>query len=82
VDTGDDTAQLSLSLNGAPSLQTEVESPLGNGVVSLQAWTFPIHEQPDVGPQIVSPDAAAPIDLDGPATHQRQSPHRRTPSAP
>ncbi len=82
MDTGDDTGQLSLSLNGAPSLQTEVENWLGNGVVSLQARTFPIHGAARRGPQIVSPGAAAPIDLDGPATHPRQSPHRRTPLAP
>lgn len=42
-DAGD--AQLSLSVDGAPLLEATVsEAPLGNGVVGLQAWTFPVHE--------------------------------------
>jgi hypothetical protein len=48
VDISDDEAELSFSINGSPILQTTVSDPLGNGVPSLQAWTFPQHEQMDI----------------------------------
>ncbi len=44
VDDANGAAQLSLALNGTTMLHATDEDPLSNGVVGLQAWTFPIHE--------------------------------------
>jgi hypothetical protein len=39
------TAQLALSVNGKQLLKASDDDPLGNGVVGLQAYTFPAHQQ-------------------------------------
>jgi hypothetical protein len=48
VDDANGDAQLSMALNGTPVLEATDDDPLDNGVVGLQAWTFPLHEQIDI----------------------------------
>jgi hypothetical protein len=48
-DDPDGAATLWMAVNGAPLLETVVDdSPLGNGVPGMSAWTFPTHEQMDI----------------------------------
>lgn len=44
VDDAAGTAHLSLTINDEPVLDATDDSPLGNGVPGIQAWTYPIHE--------------------------------------
>ena len=48
IDNSDGAAELSLALNQSPVLAAIDTDPLGNGVASLQAWTYPVHEQMDI----------------------------------
>jgi len=47
-DDGGGVAALSMAVNGAPVLETVVDSPLGNGAPGMSAWTFPMHEPMDI----------------------------------
>ena len=47
VDAADESASLSLSVDGTAVLDTRVEDPLGNGVAGLQAYDAAEDESPD-----------------------------------
>ena len=48
VNDADGNTQLTMSINDEQVLDASHDDPLDNGVVGLQVYTFPIHEQMDV----------------------------------